>query len=59
MKPAFEEAWRTLRGTEQQAKAKDVYDIRKSELEPAPRRITYRNTHTAQQFSPEGRIVAP
>lgn len=35
LKPAFEEAWRTLRGTEHQAKAKDVYDIRKSELEQA------------------------
>ncbi|CNJ55870.1 phage nucleotide-binding protein [Yersinia rohdei] len=35
LKPAFEEAWRTLRGTEQQAIAKDVYDIRKSELEQA------------------------
>jgi hypothetical protein len=33
LKPMFEEAWRTLRGTEFQAKAKDVYDIRKSELE--------------------------
>lgn len=36
LKPAFEEAWRSLRGTEQQAKAKEVYDIRKSELEQAP-----------------------
>jgi hypothetical protein len=35
LKPAFEEAWRTLRGSEQQAKAKDVYDIRKGELEQA------------------------
>ncbi|ENG6270349.1 MULTISPECIES: ATP-binding protein [Yersinia] len=35
LKPAFEEAWRTLRGTDQQAIAKDVYDIRKSELEQA------------------------
>lgn len=34
LKPLFEEAWRTLRGTEHQAKAKEVYDIRKSELEP-------------------------
>lgn len=34
LKPLFEEAWRTLRGTEYQAKAKDVYDIRKHELEP-------------------------
>lgn len=33
LKPSFEEAWRTLRGTEQQAQAKDVYDIRKAELE--------------------------
>lgn len=29
----FEEAWRTLRGTEYQAKAKEIYDIRKAELE--------------------------
>lgn len=36
LKPAFEEAWRTLRGTEQQAQAKDVYDIRKAELEQVP-----------------------
>jgi hypothetical protein len=36
LKPLFEEAWRTLRGTECQAKAKDVYDIRKSELEQTP-----------------------
>lgn len=35
LKPLFEEAWRTLRGTEYQAKAKEVYDIRKHELEPA------------------------
>lgn len=35
LKPLFEEAWRTLRGTEYQAKAKDIYDIRKSELEQA------------------------
>ena len=34
LKPMFEEAWRTLRGSEYQAKAKDVYDIRKHELEP-------------------------
>jgi len=33
LKSLFEEAWRTLRGTEYQAKAKDVYDIRKAELE--------------------------
>ncbi|WP_437609594.1 ATP-binding protein [Erwinia sp. V71] len=35
LKTAFEEAWRTLRGTEQQALAKDVYDIRKAEMEQA------------------------
>jgi len=35
LKAAFEEAWRTLRGTEQQSQAKDIYDIRKSELEQA------------------------
>lgn len=35
LKTAFEEAWRTLRGTPQQADAKGVYDIRKSELEEA------------------------
>lgn len=35
LKPMFEEAWRTLRGSEHQAKAKDVYDIRKHELEQA------------------------
>lgn len=35
LKPAFEEAWRSLRGTEQQALAKDIYDIRKTELEEA------------------------
>lgn len=35
LKPMFEEAWRTLRGSEYQAKAKDVYDIRKYELEQA------------------------
>lgn len=33
LKSMFEEAWRTLRGSEHQAKAKDVYDIRKHELE--------------------------
>ncbi len=33
LKPLFEEAWRTLRGTEYQAKAKEIYDIRKAELE--------------------------
>ncbi|MDR8492018.1 ATP-binding protein [Serratia nevei] len=32
LKIAFEEAWRTLRGTDLQAKAKDMYDIRKEEL---------------------------
>lgn len=35
LKPMFEEAWRTLRGSEYQAKAKEVYDLRKSELEPS------------------------
>jgi len=35
LKAAFEEAWRTLRGTEQQSQAKDIYDIRKAELEQA------------------------
>ena len=35
LKPMFEEAWRTLRGSEHQAKAKEVYDLRKSELEQA------------------------
>ncbi len=35
LRSSFEEAWRTLRGTEQQAKVKDVYDIRKAELEQA------------------------
>ncbi|WP_333896634.1 ATP-binding protein [Mixta calida] len=34
LKPLFEEVWRTLRGTELQAKSKEVYDARKSELEP-------------------------
>lgn len=33
LKPLFEEVWRTLRGTELQAKSKEVYDARKSELE--------------------------
>ncbi|QDX29507.1 ATP-binding protein [Dickeya poaceiphila] len=33
LKSAFEEAWRTLRGSTQQSDAKSVYDIRKSELE--------------------------
>ena len=33
LKVAFEEAWRALRGTDQQATAKCVYDTRKSELE--------------------------
>lgn len=33
LKPLFEEAWRTLRGTDYQAKAKEIYDIRKAELE--------------------------
>ena len=35
LKLLFEEAWKTLRGTEHQAKAKEVYDTRKSEIEPA------------------------
>ncbi|GKX54061.1 hypothetical protein SOASR030_01730 [Leminorella grimontii] len=35
LKSAFEEAWKSLRGTEFQAKAKDVYDIRKAEMENA------------------------
>ena len=34
LKPLFEEAWRTLRGTEYQSKAKEVYDARKSDFEP-------------------------
>jgi hypothetical protein len=33
LKQAFAEAWEALKGTQQQATAKDVYDIRKSELE--------------------------
>jgi len=33
LKHSFEEAWRTLRGTEFQAKAKEIYDLRKSELD--------------------------
>jgi len=33
LKTAFGKAWEMLKGTEQQAKAKDVYEIRKSELE--------------------------
>ena len=33
LKPLFEEAWRTLRGTDHQAKAKEIYDIRKAKLE--------------------------
>ncbi|MGQ6015125.1 ATP-binding protein [Serratia sp. IR-2025] len=33
LKALFEEAWRTLRGTEYQAKAKEIYDIRKAEIE--------------------------
>lgn len=35
LKQLFEEAWRTLRGTEYQSKAKEVYDARKSDFEPA------------------------
>ncbi|EIB7844583.1 ATP-binding protein [Salmonella enterica] len=34
LKPLFEEAWRTLRGTECQAKAKEVYDSRKLDFSP-------------------------
>lgn len=34
LKILFEEAWRTLRGSEHQAKAKEVYDRRKLEMEP-------------------------
>ncbi|ELZ9357021.1 ATP-binding protein [Citrobacter freundii] len=34
LKPLFEEAWRTLRGTEYQAKAKEVYDSRKLDFAP-------------------------
>lgn len=33
LKQAFSKAWKMLEGTPQQAMAKDVYDIRKSELE--------------------------
>lgn len=33
LKLLFEEAWRTLRGSEYQAKAKEVYDLRKSEFD--------------------------
>lgn len=33
LKQAFAKAWSMLEGTTQQATAKDVYDIRKSELE--------------------------
>ena len=33
LKIAFQEAWRTLRETEYQDKAKEVYDIRKTEIE--------------------------
>lgn len=35
LKTLFEEVWRTLRGTEYQSKAKEVYDARKSDFEPA------------------------
>ncbi|QZN96354.1 ERF family protein [Symbiopectobacterium purcellii] len=35
LQAAFEEVWRPLRGTPHQAAAKDVYDIRKSELKQA------------------------
>lgn len=33
LKSAFSKAWHTLHGTPEQEKAKDIYDIRKSELE--------------------------
>ncbi|WP_241591438.1 ERF family protein [Rosenbergiella epipactidis] len=33
LKTAFGKAWEMLKGTDQQSKAKDVYEIRKSELE--------------------------
>ncbi len=33
LKSLFEEAWRTLRGSEYQAKAKEVYDLRKSDFD--------------------------
>lgn len=36
LKQAFQKAWKMLDGTPEQAKAKDVYDIRKSELEGEP-----------------------
>lgn len=36
LKQAFAKAWAMLEGTPQQATAKDVYDIRKSELEGEP-----------------------
>ncbi|MBG6243643.1 MAG: hypothetical protein EKE20_18485 [Candidatus Symbiopectobacterium sp. Dall1.0] len=35
LQAAFEEVWLPLRGTPHRATAKDVYDIRKSELEEA------------------------
>ncbi|WP_065649201.1 ERF family protein [Pantoea eucrina] len=35
LKQAFSKAWQMLAGTPEQAKAKEVYDIRKSELEGA------------------------
>lgn len=33
LKSLFEEAWRTLRGSEYQAMAKEIYDLRKSEFD--------------------------
>ncbi|MCA1178914.1 ATP-binding protein [Pantoea rwandensis] len=33
LKALFEEAWRTLRGSEYQAKAKEIYDLRKSDFD--------------------------
>lgn len=35
LKPIFAKAWESLKGTEQQAKAREVYELRKSELEEA------------------------
>ena len=36
LKRAFSKAWQMLAGTPEQAKAKDVYDLKKSEFEGAP-----------------------
>lgn len=35
LKQAFAKAWKMLKGTEEQAKAKDIYNIRRDELEGA------------------------